>query len=207
MTFKKDLDFIRESIHKLGDKYRTNPTSFFNESDLQSELFQLLLKRYNKEEEIKNIFVWGTRKSRTTRKVFSRRIHSELLLPEGRIDLAVLDLENVRFAVNSKGRYGYIQLQKGNHVFIEIKASRTNRSNIPSKNKWFESVLSDIKKLNNHAHRYANHCFTVCFDFNSLLDNASVSSLRRQTARNVELFYFKDDTENNYFAAKNRVKR
>ncbi len=199
---KKDTVFVRESIHKLGDKYRANPTSFFNESDLQSELFQLLLKRYDKEEEIENIFVWGTRRSRTTRKVFSRRLHSELLLPEGRIDLSVLDLKNVRFAVNSKGRYGHIQLQKGNHIFIEIKASRTNRSYISSKNKWFEAILSDIKKSNYHAKRHAHHCFVVCFDFNNLMDDTLVSSLRKQTTRNVELFYFSNNKELNYFVDK-----
>lgn len=166
----------------------------------------MLLKRYDKEEEIKNIFVWGTRRSRTTRKVFSRRLHSELLLPEGRIDLAVLDLDNVRFAVNSKGRYGHIQLQKGNHIFIEIKASRTNRSCISSKNRWFKSILSDIKKLKYHSQKYAHHCFIACFDFSSLLDDDSVTSLKKQTNKNVELLYFRDDKENNYFADENQAK-
>ncbi len=193
-SMKNNLSFTRKCIRNLSDNFRANPDLYFNESDLQSCLFAMLLKRFNGENEIKNINVWGTDKKRTVKTVSTRKLHSELLLPEGRIDLAVLELESIRFAVNSKGRNPGFQVEEGNHIFIEIKASRTNRSNIFSKNRWYSLIASDIEKLN----KYTNQCFMVCFDFNLLLGDLEVSSLREKAHKNIEIFYVQTDKSTNY---------
>jgi len=192
---KRTLCLVSESIDELIRTVRANPLMYFSESDLQSELFSILLGRFNSEEAIKNILVWGTDNPGTPRIVFSRRLHSELLLPGGRIDLAVLDLDKVRMAINSKGRFGHIQLDPGRHVFIEIKASRTNRRNISSKNHWINLILADIKKL----HAYSHPCFLLCFDFNKLLEDDAVSSPVRSVPSNLEVSYVRDDMHNYCF--------
>lgn len=183
------LSRIRECISALQEKFLACPSLYFNESDLQSELFALLLKQFDENKEITNVFVWGTEKPLPASKCLSRSLHSELLLYNGRIDLAILDLENVRFAMNSRGRFGYIQVLEGSHVFIEIKASRTNRSNISSKNVWFKLILSDIEKLNQYKHP----CFMLSFDFNRLLDDSSVTLLKRRAHKNVEVVYARNE--------------
>lgn len=188
---------IRECIARLRESFASRPAMYFNESDLQSELFALLLDRFGDASSIANVFVWGTSAPKRTRQCISRRLHSELLLPEGRIDLALLDMAHVRLALNSRGRFGHIQLEKGNHVFIEIKASRTNRSRIRSRRAWKNLILSDIKKLNNYTHT----CFLLCFDFNSLLTVPSVACLKRRANPNVELLYFESSISDNYCGA------
>jgi hypothetical protein len=64
-----------------------------------------------------NTSIWGTDSPNTLKLINSTRLHSELLLPKGRIDLAIVDLKATRFAFNSKGRFGHVQLEAGNHVF------------------------------------------------------------------------------------------
>ena len=163
---KYDIIFIREKIAVLAERFNTNPILFFNEADLQTELFTLLLEKNNSQKEISNVYMWGTQKKKPLKRIFTKRVHSELLLPEGRIDLAVLDLDNVTFAVNSKGNFGHIQLRAGNHVVIEIKASRTNRSSITSKPQWSRLLTSDIFKLN----KYVHPCFLCLFRLQSIAD-------------------------------------
>lgn len=191
----QDASIVREFIDELLASVRSNPISYFSESDLQSELFCRLLKRMKKKEEIKNIFVWGTDNPKKVIPIFSRRVHSELLLPDGRIDIAVLDLENVKFGINSKGKFGYVQLEPGQHIFIEIKASRTNRSEVTSRNQWIKLIANDFEKLKKYTHQ----CYLLCFDFNRLLDDVAVTSLTQKASRNVEVFYVRDNINNNYF--------
>ena len=182
------LRLVRESIEELKQVVIANPVMYFGESDIQSELFSILLARFNTEEEIKKVFVWGTNSPKTPQMVFSRRLHSELLLPNGRIDLAILDLDNVRMGINSKGRFGHIQIEPGRHVFIEIKASRTNRSSISSRNRWVQLISADINKLRAYSHP----CFILCFDFNRLLDGDAVSTLLQGTPENIEVSYVRE---------------
>lgn len=193
---KPDPHLVRVSIDTLVTSFRSNPLLYFNESDLQSELFAILLENFRSYDAvIKNRFVWGTDKPRVTRGVVTRRVHSELLLPEGRIDLAILDLEAVRLAFNSRGRFGHLQLQTGEHIFIELKASRTNRSGISSKHFWARRIKADLEKLASYNHQ----CFLLCFDFNRLLDNDSAKALVAERPQNVELMYFRDDIGDCYF--------
>jgi hypothetical protein len=60
------------------------------------------------------VFVWGTAKPCTTLPFPTRNLHCELLLPEGRIDLAVLDLETwlrlIRSDLEKLTRYPYRSL-------------------------------------------------------------------------------------------------
>lgn len=196
MKINENIIHVRECIKKVSDIFYRNPDIYFNEADLQSNLFALLLERFDVENELKNTFVWGTNNPKKIRKVISCRIHSELLLPEGRIDLAILDLEKAKFAVNSKGRNAYIQIEEGNHIFIELKASRTNRSSITSKNRWYKLILSDIEKLN----RYTNQCIMLCFDFEHLLSEMEISSIRGKANKNIEFFYIKSSHGGNYFS-------
>jgi hypothetical protein len=156
----------------------------------------MLLAHFGDACEITNIFVWGTHEVRKTRQCITRRLHSELLLPEGRIDLAILDLSHVRFAINSRGKFGHIQLEEGEHIFIEIKASRTNRSSISSKSIWQNLILSDIAKLN----RYQHKSFMLCFDFSGLLNDDLVSQISATSNPQVELIYARNDFKDNYFA-------
>lgn len=196
MSLEETLSCIRECISEIQEKFSLYPVLYFNESDLQCELFGLLLDRLGDNCKITNIFIWGTDEIKRTRQCISRRVHSELLLPEGRIDLAVLDLEHVRFAINSRGNFGYVQLEQGDHIFIEIKASRTNRSTITSKTSWMNLILLDIEKLNSYPYR----CFMLCFDFAGILDDSTVASLMSRTKQNVEFLYFKNEIRDNFFA-------
>lgn len=190
------LSHVRECISNLQEQFLACPFLYFNESDLQSQLYALLLKHFDEKKEITNVSVWGTDNPKPTSKCLSRRLHSELLLYNGRVDLAILDLDNVRFAMNSRGRFGHIQVQEGSHVFIELKASRTNRSNISSKNVWLKLILSDIEKLNQYKHP----CFMLSFDFNKLLDDSALSLLKKRAHKNVEVVYARSEIGDNYFA-------
>lgn len=176
---------VKTCIKELNRKVRKNPLAYISESDVQSELFAILLRRFNRMERVKNVYVWGT-KTNGVEPVFSRQLHSEFLLPEGRIDLALLDLKKVRMAFNSRRRFGYLQPEESRkHVFIEIKSSRTNRSSVSSKHRWVQLVMSDIRKLNN----YKNACFLICYDFDDLLGKADVSSLAAKAHKNVVVIY------------------
>lgn len=197
------LRLVRQSIDDLVKSVKANPVMYFGESDLQSELFSILRGRLNSNKEIRKMFVWGTQSPKATRSVLSRPLHSELLLPEGRIDLAILDLDKVRMAINSKGRFGHIQLEPGQHVFIEIKASRTNRSAVSSRSRWMRLILADVEKLRAYSHP----CFLLCFDFNRLLDDDAVRSLLQDKPVNLEVSYVRDDINDYYFHDRGPNKR
>jgi|SRR5271155_748078 len=179
----------RRCIETLRSNVLSNPLCYFSESDLQSELFALLLSEFPSVLPITNTSVWGTLNPKRLRRCCSRRVHSELLLPEGRIDVAVLDLEKVRLAANSRGRFGHIQLQDGEHIFIELKSTRTNRSVVSSVHRWNRLLEADIQRLN----RYSHQCFLLCFDFCGLLPDSQTESLRKCANPNVELIYVKTD--------------
>jgi len=198
MTHIERNNFVKECIKKISSTFIKNSDIYFCESDLQSELFALLLKKFNKETELRNTHMWGTDRPKKLKKVSTRRLHSELLLPEGRIDLAIIDIENTVFAVNSKGQNPGFRIQEGNHIFIEIKSSRTSRSSISSKSEWNKLILSDIEKLN----KYSNPCHMLCFDYSQILDDEEVSSIRNQTNKNVELHYIKKIGSNSYIETK-----
>ena len=195
MELNDSIILVRECIKKISENFYRNADIYFCESDLQSNLFALLLEKFDVEDELKRTFVWGTDNPKKVKKIVTRRLHSELLLPEGRIDLAVLDLEKTVFAVNSKGRNPGIRVEKGNHIFIEIKASRTSRSSITSKNRWYKLILSDIEKLN----RYTSRCFMLCFDYGHLLGEMEILSIRDKANKNVELHYIKNSYGSSYF--------
>ncbi len=195
MEINDSIILVRECVTKISDSFYRNADIYFSESDLQSNLFALLLDKFNVEDELKRTFVWGTDKPKKVKKIITCRLHSELLLPEGRIDLAVLDLEKTVFAVNSKGHNPGIRVEKGNHIFIEIKASRTSRSSITSKNRWHKLILADIKKLN----RYTNQCFMICFDYENLLGEKEISSIRNEANKNIEVHYIKSGYVSSHF--------
>jgi hypothetical protein len=189
-------DIIQSAIDELNKRFYSDPLVFFNESDLQSELFTILNnnKELSRNERIDEIRVWGTDSPDKARDVFTRKVHSELLLPDGRIDIAVLDLSHIILSVNSKGKFGYIQLLNGEHYFIEIKASRTNRSQFSSKNGWAEIIKKDIKKLR----RYDFDSYLLCYDFNDLLTPNEIADLKREVGKRTTLVYAKDRYEDRY---------
>jgi len=188
------VEKVRACIESLSRKFYENSNAYFSESDLQSYLFALLLAKFDEECELET-YVWGTDKPKKVRTIITRKLHSELLLPEGRIDLAILDLGKVNFAVNSKGRNPGIRVSEGNHVFIEIKASRTSRSSITSKRRWEKLILSDVEKLN----KYNNKCFMLCFDFENILDDNDLAAIRNIANENIELHHIRSCYDNNYF--------
>ena len=195
MEIKDTVTIVKDCVEKLSDDFHNNPNIYFCESDLQSSLFSLLLEKLDTRCSIKQTFVWGTFKPKKVQKIITRSVHSELLLPEGRIDLAVLDLEKIVFAVNSKGHNPGIRIEEGNHIFIEIKASRTSRSSITSKKQWQKLILADIEKLNKYKHQ----CLMLCFDFENLFGEMEISSIRDKTNKNIELYYVNTCYEDNYF--------
>lgn len=192
------IEKVRDCIEIISRNFYENSNMYFCESDLQSHLFTLLLEKFDEEYEL-GIYVWGTDKPKKVKNIITRKLHSELLLPEGRIDLAILDLDKVNFAVNSKGRNPGIRVSEGNHIFIEIKASRTSRSSITSKHRWENLILSDVKKLN----KYKNKCFMLCFDFENLLDENDTASIREKANKNIDLYHIKSCYEDNYFCQSN----
>jgi hypothetical protein len=191
-TFKA---IVKECIDHLAKRFSDSSAFYFSESDLQSELFSRLLQALPSETMISNQAVWGTQSPPSLRPCISRAVHTELHLPEGRIDIAVLDLAKVKMYVNLRGRFGHMQLEPGHHVFIEVKASRSNRSNFTSKTAWLKSIHSDIAKLNKHKHL----CFLLCFDFSGILNKEDVRSLKAQAKRNVKVRYFIDPYEDRWF--------
>jgi hypothetical protein len=113
------------------------------------------------------------------------------LLPEGRVDIAVLDLASVTVGINSRGRFGYVQLKEGEHIFVELKTSRTNRCQAHSRKTWAAAIRNDIRKLARYKHR----CFMVCFDFSDFLDAKAIRQLKRTATANVKLEYFVNSWE------------
>jgi len=194
MNITNSVAQIKNCIDEISSSFHDTSYLFFNESDLQSYLFSLLLKDFNAEYEL-NTSVWGTDKPKKVNKIITRRLHSEFLLPDGRVDLAVLDLNAARFAVNSKGRNPGIRINKGNHAFIEIKASQTSRS-IISKSQWKKLIIKDIYKLN----KYENISFMLCFDYSNILNENEIELIRQKANVNVELHYIKNSYKKNHFS-------
>jgi len=186
---------VRTAIVEVNNKIRRDPLVALTESDIQCLLYASLLPHCGKLAPVTNVSMWGTQSRKRLKPLRSTLLHSELLLPDGRIDLAIIDLAAARFAFNSRGRFGYMQLEEGNHIFIEIKASRTHRSCVTSKHRWKHLLQSDIKKLKRY-HPYA--CFLACYDFNNLLDAASIDELADLARPNVEFTYCKDVYSDSY---------
>lgn len=158
----------------------------------------MLLEFFGDPCEITNVRFWGTSKEKCSYPIITRRLHSELLLPEGRIDIAVLDSENLSFGMNSKGCNGGIRIHKGNHIFIEIKASRTNRSSITSKRTWMKSITNDIDKLA----KYSYKSFMLCFEIQRILDEEDIEILQKHAQQKVELLYCKSKAGHSYIMGK-----
>ena len=131
-TYEQDLLVVRQRIERLKKNVAAHPFCYLNESDLQAELFALLLPKFSTPCLMTKTFVWGTDSPKPLRDLCSRRLHSELLMAGRRIDLAILDTNKIKISVNSRGRFGHIQFEEGNHIFIELKATRTNRSSVRS---------------------------------------------------------------------------
>lgn len=187
-----DLDIVQNEIKLLGEHFSKYPFKYFNESDIQSDLYSRLLVKFGEPVNITDRRVWSVGKQPLTRDCITRRLHSELLIPGGRIDIVILDPNAVSLSINSKGRFGHIQLSDGKHIFIEIKASRTNRSSTNSRNKWSELIYKDLEKLSKHG----NYSFMLCFDFDNLMDKESVEKLRNYSSK-ISVMYFISDKANN----------
>lgn len=69
LSMENNLSFTRECIHDLSESFRINPNLYFNESDLQSYLFALLLNKFNAGNEISNTNVWGTDIKKTVKSI------------------------------------------------------------------------------------------------------------------------------------------
>jgi len=179
---------IRHAIQRVNAEVREHPLAFLTESDLQCRLYAALLPTYGPLQPVTNTFVWGTEQPRPPKRVLSTRLHSEFLLPEGRIDLAVLDLRATRFAFNSKGRFGHAQLKTGDHAFVEIKVSRTHRSGISTKARWLKLLRADLKKLS----RYSWLSFLLAYDFDFSLPESEIRALRRLAGPHTRLIYVRD---------------
>ncbi|QII13677.1 hypothetical protein KsCSTR_42980 [Candidatus Kuenenia stuttgartiensis] len=67
---------------------------------------------------------------------------------------------------------------------------------ITSKNRWYKLIMSDIEKLN----RYTNQCIMLCFDFEHLLSEMEISSIRGKANKNIEFSYIKSRHGSNYFS-------
>jgi translation initiation factor IF-1 len=187
-TYEQDLLVVRQRIERLKENVTVHPFCYLNESDLQAELFALLLPDFSSPCVMKNTFVWGTDSPKPLRDFCSRRLHSELLLPEGRIDLAILDTQKIKLSVSSRGRFGHIQFEEGDHIFIELKATRTNRSRIRSIPAWKTLLAADVEKLNRYTHR----CFLLCFDFEGVMSESDIPTLTTAAKPHVEVLYFRD---------------
>jgi hypothetical protein len=187
-TYEQDLQVVRQRMERLKKNVAVHPFCYLNESDLQAELFALLLPDFSTPCLMTNTAVWGTDSPKPLRDFCSRRLHSELLLPEGRIDLAILDTSKIIFSVNSQGRFGHIQFEEGDHIYIELKATRTNRSSTRSIPAWKALLAADVEKLNRYKHR----CFLLCFDFGSIMSESDIPTLMAAAKPHVEVLYFRD---------------
>jgi len=179
---------IKNAIRQVNERIQKHPLAFLTESDIQCHIYSELLPVYGGFEPISNTSVWGADCSKPLKPMQTSRLHSELLLSEGRIDLAVLDLCATRFAFNSKGRFGHVQLDHGEHAFIEIKVSRTHRSNISSKARWLKLLRADIEKLR----RYSWLSFLLAYDFDLQLAQNEIDALSEFAGPFTRVLYFKN---------------
>ena len=68
------ITIVKDKINQLNKSFIDNPLLYFNESDLQSELFRLLCEALPQEEQIKNISYWGTKNPPPTKEILTRKI-------------------------------------------------------------------------------------------------------------------------------------
>ena len=80
-TYEQDLLVVRQRIVAL-ENVAAHPFCYLNESDLQAELFALLLPKFSTPCLMTKTFVWGTDSPKPLRDLCSRRLHSELLMAE-----------------------------------------------------------------------------------------------------------------------------
>jgi hypothetical protein len=179
---------IRDASQGVNANIREHPLAFLTESDIQCQLYAALLPAYGCLDPVSNTFVWGTTQPRTLKPIQSMRLHSQLLLPEGRIDLAILDLSATRFAFSSNGRFGYAQLEPGNHAFIEIKVSRTHRSGVSTRARWIQLLHADLEKLR----RYPWLSFLLAYDFDFLLPQEEINTFSKLAGPQTRIIYLKD---------------
>src|SRR5260370_35361874 len=97
---------IRRAIATVNSEVLANPLVFLTQSDIQSRLYAALLPSFGGIVEAKNASCWGLTRARM-RAIYSSRLHAELLLPEGRIDLAILDLQATVFKFSPKGKFSF----------------------------------------------------------------------------------------------------
>jgi len=198
-AYEQDLQVVRQCIERLKKNAAAHPFCYFNESDLQAELFALLCPKFSTPCLMTNRFVWGTDSPRPLRDLYSRRLHSELLLAGERIDLAILDTNKIKISVNSRGRFGHIQFEDGNHIYIELKATRTNRSRVRSVPAWKALLAADVEKLNRYTHR----CFLLCFDFEGVISESDIPTLTAPAKPHLEVLYFRNCSGRCLFQTKN----
>jgi hypothetical protein len=178
---------IRHAIATVNSEILANPLVFLTESDIQSRLYAELLPSFGGVVEAPNTSCWGLEKARKLRPAYSSRVHSELLLPEGRIDLAILDLQATFFRFNSRGKFGHAQLgPTGNHAFLEIKVSRTHRSSLGGKSRWLYLLQTDLNKLARYP--WLSFLLAYNFDINGVTAT-EIAGLRKSVGPNTRLIY------------------
>jgi hypothetical protein len=178
---------IRHAIATVNSEVLANPLAFLTESDIQSRLYAELLPSFGGVVEATNASCWGLEKPKKLRPAYSSRLHSELLLPEGRIDLAILDLRATWFRFSPKGKFSHVQLgASGDHAFLEIKVSRTHRSSLGGKSRWLYLLQADLNKLS----RYPWLSFLLAYNFDIAgLSTTDIAGLRKSTGPNTRLIY------------------
>jgi hypothetical protein len=178
---------IRRAVAAVNSEVLANPLVFLTESDIQSRLYAELFPSFGGVVEATNASCWGLETARKLRPTFSSRLHSELLLPEGRIDLAILDLRETFFRFSPKGKFSHAQLgTSGDHAFLEIKVSRTHRSSLGGKSRWLYLLQADLNKLS----RYPWLSFLLAYNFDiDGVNTADIAGLRESMGPNTRLIY------------------
>jgi hypothetical protein len=177
---------IRRAIAEINSRARKHPLAFLTESDVQAQLYAALLPVCGDVARVVQAAAWGAGETHKLKPVFSSPLHSELLLPEGRIDLAILDLSATRFTFSPKGHFSHAQLDDaGAHIFIEIKVSRTHRSSLGGRSRWLNLLRADLAKLS----RYSWRTFLLAYDFDIGLSKSEVVDLRAYCGPSTRLVY------------------
>jgi hypothetical protein len=176
---------IKRAVAAMNSKVTMHPLVFLTESDLQSALYSELLPSYGSLVPATRTRAWGRGEGRPLRAFLSSRLHTEFLLPEGRIDLAILDLSATWFTFGPGGSLGHVQLEPGAHAFIELKATRTHRSSVTCRSVWLKKLRSDLEKLS----QYPWLSYVLAYDFDMLLAPKQILSLRRFAAPQTRLVY------------------
>ncbi len=191
----KAVAAVRRAVSQVNATILVHPLSVLTEADIQARLYAALVPHFGGLQRVSNTFVWGTPRPRPLMSLMSVRLHSELRLLRGSVDLAILDLSATRFAFNSKGRFGHAQLQPGDHIFIELKATRTHRSQVSTRARWKDLIHADLEKLS----QYAWPSLMLCYDFDFHLVGPEVADLKRRAGPRTQFLYFKDTHASCYF--------